>query len=125
MAESNNGLMKKTKAQLIEIILRKDEVERNCRTEISNLSEKLKIYDSDVKLMKNQIKEDNTVIDKQANLIIKKAKLIESMQSQFDISATEVAEAKETVRMYKDYIKGLSIICAVLVIILISIMFVC
>ena len=124
MAEPNNGLMKKTKAQLIEIILRKDEVERNCRTEISNLSEKLKIYDSDVKLMKNQIKEDNTVIDKQANLIIKKAKLIESMQSQFDISATEVAEAKETVRMYKDYVKGLSIICAVLVIILISIMFV-
>lgn len=124
MAESNTGLMKKTKAQLIEIILRKDEVERNCRTEISNLNEKLKIYDSDVKLMKNQIKEDNTVIDKQANLIIKKAKLIESMQSQFDISATEVAEAKETVRMYKDYVKGLSIICAVLVIILISIMFV-
>ena len=124
MAESNTGLMKKTKAQLIEIILRKDEVERNCRTEISNLSEKLKIYDSDVKFMKNQLKEDNTVIDKQANLIIEKAKLIESMQSQFDISATEVAEAKETVRMYKDYIKGLSIICAVLVIILISIMFV-
>ena len=124
MAEISTSLMKKTKAQLIEIILRKDEVERNCRTEISNLSEKLKIYDSDVKFMKNQLKEDNTVIDKQANLIIKKAKLIESMQSQFDISATEVAEAKETVRMYKDYIKGLSIICAVLVIILISIMFV-
>lgn len=124
MAEPNNGLIKKTKAQLIEIILRKDEVERNCRTEISNLSEKLKIYDSDVKLMKNQIKEDNTVIDEQANLIIKKTKLIESMQSQFDISATEVAEAKETIRMYKDYVKGLSIICAILVIILISIMFV-
>lgn len=124
MAESNTGLMKKTKAQLIEIILRKDEVERNCRTEISNLSEKLKIYDSDVKLMKNQLKEDKTVINEQANVILKKTNLIESMQSQFDISATEVAEAKETVRMYKDYVKGLSIICAVLVIILISIMFV-
>lgn len=124
MAEPNNGLMKKTKAQLIEIILRKDEVERNCRTEINNLSEKLKIYDSDVKLMKNQIKEDNTVIDEQANLIIKKAKLIESMQSQFDISATEVAEAKETINQYKDYVKSLKITCAFLIIVIISIMFV-
>ena len=124
MAEPNNGLMKKTKAQLIEIILRKDEVERNCRTEISNLSEKLKIYDSDIKLMKNQIKEDNTVIDEQANLIIKKAKLIESMQSQFDISATEVAEAKETINQYKDYVKSLKITCAFLIIVIISIMFV-
>lgn len=124
MAEPNNGLMKKTKAQLIEIILRKDEVERNCRTEISNLSEKLKIYDSDIKLMKNQIKEDNTVIDEQANLIIKKAKLIESMQSQFDISASEVAEAKETINQYKDYVKSLKITCAFLIIVIISIMFV-
>ena len=124
MAESNNGLMKKTKAQLVEIILRKDEVERNCRTEISNLNEKLKFYDSDVKLMKNQLKADKTVINEQANVIIKKTNFIESLKSQFDISATEVAEAKETVRMYKDYVKGLSIICAVLVIILISIMFV-
>lgn len=124
MAELNNGLMKKTKAQLIEIILRKDEVERNCRIEINNLSEKLKIYDNDIKLMKNQIKEDNTVIDKQANLIIKKAKLIESMQSQFDISATEVAEAKETINQYKDYVKSLKITCAFLIIVIISIMFV-
>ena len=124
MAEISNSLIKKTKAQLVEIILRKDEVERNCRTEISNLNEKLKFYDSDVKLMKNQLKADKTVINEQANVIIKKTNFIESLKSQFDISATEVAEAKETVRMYKDYVKGLSIICAVLVIILISIMFV-
>ena len=124
MAEPNNGLMKKTKAQLIEIILRKDEVERNCRTEISNLSEKLKIYDSDVKLMKNQLKEDKTVINEQANVILKKTNLIESMQSQFDISATEVAEAKETINQYKDYVKSLKITCAFLIIIIISIMFV-
>ena len=75
-------------------------------------------------LMKNQIKEDNTVIDEQANLIIKKAKLIESMQSQFDISATEVAEAKETINQYKDYVKSLKITCAFLIIVIISIMFV-
>ena len=124
MAESNNGLMKKTKAQLIEIILRKDEVERNCRTEISNLSEKLKIYDSDIKRIKDQLKKDKDVINERANVILKKTNLIESMQSRFEILVTEVAEAKNTVRMYKDYVKGLSITCAFLVIILISIMFV-
>ena len=39
MAQNTNGLMKKTKSQLIEIILRKDSVEQECRTEISNLKE--------------------------------------------------------------------------------------
>ena len=34
MEENNKGLMKKTKAQLIEIIIRKDAVERECRDEI-------------------------------------------------------------------------------------------
>lgn len=124
MTESNNGLMKKTKTQLIEIILRKDEVERNCRTEISNLNEKLKSYNTYIDNATEQLNADKSIINKQTNLIIEKENLIESFKSQFDISATEVAEAKETVRMYKDYIKGLSIICAVLVIILISIMFV-
>ena len=61
MAEPNNGLMKKTKAQLIEIILRKDEVERNCRTEISNLSEKLKkLEDLGTKIYRTD--EDGTII---------------------------------------------------------------
>ena len=44
MAEISTGLMKKTKAQLVEIILRKDEVERECRTEISNLNKRIKGY---------------------------------------------------------------------------------
>ena len=35
--KTSNSLMKKTKAQLVEIILRKDEVERNLRKDINNL----------------------------------------------------------------------------------------
>ena len=124
MAESNNGLMKKTKAQLIEIILRKDEVERECRTEISNLNKRIKGYDADITGMTKQVKADKAIIDKQANMLIEKENLIEGMKSQFDISATEVAEAKEAVNIYKGYIKALSIACATLVFILMNMLFV-
>ena len=124
MAESNNGLMKKTKAQLIEIILRKDEVERECRTEISNLNKKIKDYDADIKSITEQLKEDKDVIYKQASMIIEKENLIEGMKSQFDISSTEIAEAKEKCFIYKHYIKTLSIVCAAFAIILICKLFV-
>lgn len=116
MAEPNNGLMKKTKTQLVEIILRKDEVERECRTEISNLNEKLKSYNTYIDSTTEQLNADKSIIDKQANLIIEKENLIESLKSQFDIAATEVAEAKENVRMYKDYIR----ICGTIAIVLIA-----
>ena len=124
MEESNNGLMKKTKAQLIEIILRKDEVERECRTEISNLNKRIKGYDADIKGMTKQVKADKAIIDKQANMLIEKENLIEGMKSQFDIFATEVTEAKETIYMYKHYVKVLSIACATLFFILMTILFV-
>ena len=124
MAEISKGLMRKTKAQLVEIILRKDEVERECRIEISNLNKKIKGYDADIESMAEQSTEDKSIIDKQASMLIEKENLIEGMKSQFDISATEVAEAKETVNMYKCYIKALSIACATLVFVLMNILFV-
>ena len=124
MADISTGLMKKTKTQLIEIILRKDEVERECRTEISNLNKRIKGYDADIKGMTKQVKADKAIIDKQANMLIEKENIIEDMKSQFDISATKVAEAKEAVNIYKHYIKALSIACATLVFILMSILFV-
>ena len=124
MADISTGLMKKTKAQLIEIILRKDEVERECRTEISNLNKRIKAYDADIKGMAKQTIIDKSIIDKQASTLIEKENIIEDMKSQFDISATDVAEAKETVNMYKRYIKALSIACATLVFVLMNILFV-
>ena len=124
MAEISTGLMKKTKAQLIEIILRKDEVERECRTEISNLNKRIKGYDADIEGMIEQSKADKSIIDKQASMLIEKENLIEGMQSQFDIFATEVTEAKEVVYMYKHYVKVLSIACAALAIALICKLFV-
>ena len=124
MADISTGLMKKTKAQLIEIILRKDEVERECRTEISNLNKRIKGYDADIKGMTKQLKENKSIIDKQANMLIEKENLIDDMTSQFDIFATETAEAKEAVNIYKRYIKALSIACATLFFVLMNILFV-
>ena len=124
MAEISTGLMKKTKAQLIEIILRKDEVERECRTEISNLNKRIKGYDADIEGMTAQSKADKSIIDKQASMLIEKENLSESRKSQFDIFATEVTEAKEAVCEYKRYLKALSIACATLVFIIMNILFV-
>ena len=124
MAEINTSLMKKTKAQLIEIILRKDEVERECRTEISNLNKKIKDYNYEIEIITERSKTYKSIIDKQANTLIKKESLIEGMKSQFDISATEVVKARESVYMYKRYVKILSIACTALVVALICKLFV-
>ena len=124
MAEISTGLMKKTKAQLVEIILRKDEVERECRTEISNLNKRIKGYNADIEGMTEQSKVNKSIIDKQASMLIEKENLIDGMQFQFDIFATEVTEAKEVVYMYKYYVKVLSIACAALAVALICKLFV-
>lgn len=124
MAEISTGLMKKTKAQLIEIILRKDEVERECRTEISNLNKRIKGYDADIEGMTEESKTDKFIINKQANMLIEKENLIDGMKSQFDIYATEVAEVKEAIYMYKHYIKVLSITCTALAVALMCKLFV-
>ena len=116
MAEISNSLIKKTKAQLVEIILRKDEVERECRTEISNLNKRIKGYEFDIKGMIEQQKEDKSIIDKQANMLIEKENLLDGMKSQFDISAIEVAEAKELANKYKHYTINLSIAFVILTI---------
>ena len=124
MAEFSTSLMKKTKAQLVEIILRKDEVERECRTEISNLNKKIKDYNTDIECITERSKTYKSIIDKQASMLIKKESLIEGMKSQFDISATEVVKARETVYVYKRYIKVLSIACVALAIALMCKLFV-
>ena len=116
MAEISKSLIKKTKAQLVEIILRKDDVERECRAEISNLNKRIKGYEFDMKGMTEQQKEDKSIIDKQANMLIEKENLLDGMKSQFDISAIEVTEAKELANTYKQYTINLSIAFVILAI---------
>lgn len=124
MAEIGNSLIKKTKAQLVEIILRKDDVERECRAEISNLNKRIKGYEFDMKGMIEQQKEDKSIIDKQANMLIEKENLLDGMKSQFDISAIEVAETKELANKYKRYTINLSIAYTIFVVALICTLFV-
>ena len=52
--KTSNSLMKKTKAQLVEIILRKDEVERNLRKDINELCDSLNKIKSEKELLENK-----------------------------------------------------------------------
>lgn len=115
---TNKGLTKKTKAELIEIILRKDDIERECRSKINSLKENLADYKERYEEVLKHSDEDKYIIDKQKELLIEKENLISDMQSEFDTAATEVAEVKEEIAKYKLYVKGLSFICIILIVIL-------
>lgn len=115
---TNKGLTKKTKSELIEIILRKDDIDRECRSKINNLKEDLADYKKRYKQAIKHYKDAKYIVDKQKEIIIKKENLISDMQSEFDTAATEVAEVKEEIAKYKLYIKGLSFICIILIVIL-------
>ena len=61
----NSSLMKKTKAQLVEIILRKDEVERNLQDTIKNNKSLIKNQSDGYDYLKNEydkLKEYNTTL---------------------------------------------------------------
>ena len=123
---TNKGLTKKTKSELIEIILRKDDIERECRSKINSLKEDLdyckRKYEEVLKRYEEVLKqynEDKYIIDKQKELLIEKENLITDMQSEFDTAATEIAEAKEETAKYKLYVKSLTGACIILIFILI------
>lgn len=111
MAQNTNGLMKKTKSQLIEIILRKDSVEQECRTEINNLNEIIKKQESNIKSIN---KNYNDYKEEIAKKLLDKENLIESMKSQFDDYTTTIAELKEQSKYYKRYSIILCIVCVIL-----------
>lgn len=52
--KTSNSLMKKTKAQLVEIILRKDEVERNLRKDINELCDSLDKIKGEKEFLENE-----------------------------------------------------------------------
>lgn len=71
--KTSNSLMKKTKAQLVEIILRKDEVERNLRKDIKDICasvDKLhtekEFFEKKFEILKNDYQEE---CDKNASYI--------------------------------------------------------
>ena len=111
MAQNTNSLMKKTKSQLIEIILRKDSVEQDCRTDISNLNKTIKDYEVHIKAINKRY---NDYKEEVAKKLLDKENLIESMKSQFDDYTIEIAELKEQRKYYKRYSIILCIVCVIL-----------
>lgn len=51
--KQNNSLMRKTKVQLIEIILRKDSIEKKLRTDIKGIEDILHKYEAKIDTMKD------------------------------------------------------------------------
>ena len=76
--KSNNSLMKKTKAELVNIILRKDDVEKQLREEMASRDE---VIDGNVK-----------TIAEQADHITSLTRKIDDFENQCDIFATNIAE---------------------------------
>lgn len=94
----NSSLMKKTKAQLVEIILRKDEVERNVRKELKEAeefaSQKIKDYNAlneiHVKYIEDLAKANDSIKTMQ-----------EEYREQCDEHASERQELIDKVNKYK------------------------
>ena len=84
-AVENNSLMRKTKAQLVEIILRKDSIEKNLRADIKDIEKELEHKRNDLKLINNDynslkndyhsVCDDRVTIEYELNSVIKKQKV--------------------------------------------------
>lgn len=94
----NGSLMKKTKAQLVEIILRKDEVEKTIREElkiaVDDASQKCEDYNAITEIY-NKCAEDLAEIDNEYS------KLKNAYSEQCDEYASERQELIDKVNRYK------------------------
>lgn len=122
MAETNYGLMKQTKVQLVDIILRKDAVEKelrkeqeslNCKVnallkekedadaEIFNLSKNLTRKSEDFTKLENAIKADSITISRLKNELAKRNEQIDSYESGCDEMVVELTKYKNKAYNYK------------------------
>lgn len=84
-AVENNSLMRKTKAQLVEIILRKDSIEKNLRADIKDTEKELEIKRRYLNIISNNytslqndyhsVCDDRASIECELNTTIKKQKV--------------------------------------------------
>ena len=91
--KQNNSLMRKTKAQLVEIILRKDSIERGLRADIKGMEAFYKELEAKFKHVCNTNKE-----------------LKEDYHNMCDESASIIASYKNEIKQYRTYNKVLSFI---------------
>ena len=95
-AVENNSLMRKTKAQLVEIILRKDNIERNLRADIKGTETSLANVRNDLTVTTNNY-----------------VKLQDDYQSICDEKASVECELNNTIKKQKIFIWLLAIILCI------------
>lgn len=111
--KSNNSLMKKTKAQLIEIILRKDDVEKSLREEFrKNKSE----YDS-------LVERHNYLKQSYNNTEVKYSRLLRDYEDACDDHVTQYTCLKDKLNGYKK-IAAISTCVAIVALLTIIVLFV-
>lgn len=87
--KTSNSLMKKTKAQLVEIILRKDEIERGLRKDIKGTCDSV-----------NKIMNEKHLLEKKFET------LKNDYQEECDKNASYIQELKDKTEMYKGLFYG-------------------
>lgn len=88
--KQNNSLMRKTKAQLVEIILRKDAIERGLRNDIKGMEAYCKELDAKIEHISKELEKD--------------------YHDMCDESASIIASYKNEIKQYRTYNKVLSLI---------------
>ena len=105
--KQDNSLMRKTKAQLVEIILRKDNIERGLRADIKGMEAYCKELEAKVKHVCNTNKE---LEDKFKHVCNVNKELTEDYHNMCDESASIIASYKNEIKQYRTYNKVLSFI---------------
>ena len=98
MSKSVNSLMKKTKKELVDIILRKDDVENNYINEIKSLKALNEDLTSELNIRKKQHSDDVAKIE-ELNSVIAEAKLNHSNEMR-----KSVVDAQNTINDLNDQI---------------------
>ena len=112
--KQNNSLMRKTKAQLVEIILRKDNIERGLRADIKGTETYCKELEAKVKHVCNANKEFE---DKIKHIRDANKELKEDYHNMCDESASLIASYKNEIKQYRIYNKVLSFILFLIILI--------
>lgn len=139
MAES--GLMRKTKAQLVDIILRKDEVEKKLRQDIDSLNEsavqictlvgKCEEFEETVKnitevrnTLEADVQERDNIIARQAKLIEETQEDLTSIRDEYDDIITRNCELAKELRDANNDNKILATVTVVAILVAVIAMFV-
>lgn len=97
--KQNNSLMRKTKAQLVELIFRKDSIERNLRADIKSKNTLINKYENNLYIYENRI----------SNIETKYSNLKNDYRDMHDEKVSVECELKTTINKQTNIIRLLVI----------------